>query len=42
MMGSHSHQDRGDDEIAEFNAKASPAGLWTDKNPQPPWEFRKQ
>jgi len=28
-------------EFAEQEAKAKRAGLWQDKNPQPPWEFRR-
>lgn len=26
--------------VAEFNAKVQRLGLWSDKNPLPPWEFR--
>lgn len=33
-------QDREDYEIAEFDAKVRRAGLWADKNPVPPWEWR--
>jgi endonuclease YncB( thermonuclease family) len=29
-------------EFAEQEAKAKRAGLWQDKNPQPPWEFRRK
>jgi len=36
-----SPEDQGRYEIAEQGAKAKRAGLWQDKNPQPPWEFRK-
>lgn len=28
-------------EVAEFNAKASRVGLWSDKNPTPPWDWRR-
>jgi endonuclease YncB( thermonuclease family) len=28
--------------VAEFNAKVQRLGLWSDKNPSPPWEFRHQ
>ena len=34
-------QDREDYEVAEFNAKLRRQGLWADKNPVPPWEWRK-
>ena len=36
-----SSEDQGRYEFAEQEAKAKRAGLWQDKNPQPPWEFRK-
>ena len=36
-----SAEDKGRYEFAEQEAKAKRAGLWKDKNPQPPWEFRK-
>jgi len=36
-----SPEDRGRYEYAEQEAKAERVGLWQDKNPQPPWEFRK-
>lgn len=36
-----SPKDREDYEIAEFEAKSKRLGLWADKNPVPPWEFRK-
>jgi endonuclease YncB( thermonuclease family) len=29
-------------EAAEFNAKIRRLGLWADKNPVPPWEFRRR
>ena len=29
-------------EFAEQEAKAKKVGLWEDKNPIPPWEFRKK
>jgi hypothetical protein len=28
------------EEFAEQEAKAKKVGLWQDKNPMPPWEFR--
>jgi len=28
-------------EVSEQEAMTMKAGLWQDKNPQPPWEFRK-
>lgn len=37
-----SPQDREDYEVAEFNAKIQRLGLWNDKNPVPPWEWRKR
>lgn len=37
-----SPQDREDYEVAEFNAKIRRLGLWADKNPMPPWEWRKR
>ena len=37
-----SPQDQEDYEIAEFNAKIRRLGLWADKNPVPPWEWRKR
>jgi endonuclease YncB( thermonuclease family) len=36
-----SSQDREDYEVAEFKAKSSRFGLWSDKNPIPPWEWRR-
>lgn len=33
-------QEREDYEAAEFNAKVRRLGLWADKNPMPPWEWR--
>jgi endonuclease YncB( thermonuclease family) len=36
-----SEEDRGRYEHAEFEAKIRRAGLWNDKNPVPPWEWRK-
>jgi endonuclease YncB( thermonuclease family) len=35
-------KDREDYEIAEFNAKMRRLGLWADKNPIPPWKWRRQ
>lgn len=35
-----SPNDREHYEIAEFNAKIRRLGLWADKNPVPPWEWR--
>lgn len=35
-------KDRGEYEIAELNAKTNRVALWSDKNPQPPWEFRRK
>jgi len=37
-----SPKDREDYEIAENFAKMRRLGLWADKNPVPPWEFRKR
>jgi endonuclease YncB( thermonuclease family) len=37
-----SPKDREDYEVAEFNAKIRRLGLWADKNPVPPWEWRKR
>lgn len=34
-------QARQDYEVAEFEAKAQRIGLWADKNPIPPWEYRR-
>ena len=36
-----SPEDQGRYEFAEQEAKAKKVGLWQDKNPTPPWEFRK-
>ena len=36
-----SPEDQGRYEFAEQEAKAKRVGLWQDKNPQPPWEFRR-
>jgi len=36
-----SPEDQGRYEFAEQEAKAKKVGLWQDKIPQPPWEFRK-
>lgn len=33
-------QERIDYELAEFNAKIHRLGLWSSKNPTPPWEWR--
>lgn len=35
-----SPQDREDYEVAEFRAKSSRTGLWSEKNPLPPWDWR--
>ena len=35
-----SAEDQGHYEFAEQEAKAKRAGLWQDKNPLPPWEYR--
>ena len=35
-----SPEDQGRYEFAEQEAKAKKVGLWQDKNPIPPWEFR--
>lgn len=37
-----SPKDREDYEIAEFQAKSQRRGLWGDKNPVPPWEWRRE
>jgi endonuclease YncB( thermonuclease family) len=36
-----SAEDQGRYEFAEQEARTKKVGLWQDKNPQPPWEFRK-
>lgn len=36
-----SPQERGQYEFAESEAKARGAGLWTDAQPVPPWDWRK-
>jgi endonuclease YncB( thermonuclease family) len=36
-----SPEDQGRYEFAEQEAKAKKVGLWQDKNPQSPWEFRR-
>jgi endonuclease YncB( thermonuclease family) len=33
-------EDRERYEVAEHIARSIPIGLWNDKNPKPPWEFR--
>jgi endonuclease YncB( thermonuclease family) len=35
-------KDREDYEVAEINAKMRRTGLWADKNPVPPWEWRRE
>jgi endonuclease YncB( thermonuclease family) len=35
-----SSQDRSDYEAAELRAKTQSLGLWSEKDPEPPWEFR--
>jgi endonuclease YncB( thermonuclease family) len=40
--GEQSLKDREDYEAAESNAKTQQLGLWSDKNPVPPWEWREQ
>lgn len=35
-------QDREDYEAAEVSAKSQGLGLWSEKNPIPPWEWRKR
>ena len=37
-----SPEDQGRYEFAEQEAKAKKVGLWQDKNPIPPWEFRRK
>lgn len=34
-------QQRQDYEVAEFQAQSRRAGLWAEKNPVPPWEWRR-
>ncbi|GAB1393066.1 hypothetical protein MASR1M60_12290 [Rhodocyclaceae bacterium] len=36
-----SPKDREDYEVAEFQAKSQRRGLWADKNPVPPWDWRR-
>lgn len=36
-----SPKDREDYEVAEFQAKSKRLGLWSDKNPIPPWDWRR-
>jgi endonuclease YncB( thermonuclease family) len=36
-----SPEDQGRYELAEQEAKAKKRGLWQDKNPEPPWEWRR-
>jgi endonuclease YncB( thermonuclease family) len=36
-----SAEDRGRCEHAEFEAKIRRAGLWSEKPPAPPWEWRR-
>jgi len=35
-----SPEDQGSYEFGEQEARAKKPGLWQDKNPQPPWEYR--
>jgi endonuclease YncB( thermonuclease family) len=35
-----SRQDRADYEAAELRARSQAIGLWSEKDPEPPWEFR--
>lgn len=37
-----SPSDREDYTVGEFNAKIRRLGLWSDKNPIPPWDWRRQ
>lgn len=37
-----SPKDRQDYEVAEFQAKSQRRGLWADKNPMPPWDWRRR
>lgn len=37
-----SPKDREDYEVAEFQAKSQRRGLWADKNPIPPWDWRRR
>ena len=37
-----SPEDQGRYEFGEQEAKAKKVGLWQEKNPQPPWEFRRK
>jgi endonuclease YncB( thermonuclease family) len=40
--GEQSPQDRGAYEFSEQEAKAKRAGLWSEPNPIPPWEWRRR
>jgi endonuclease YncB( thermonuclease family) len=35
-----SRQDRADYEVAELGARTQAIGLWSENDPEPPWEFR--
>lgn len=35
-------EDPGDDEHTESEARVQPLGLWPDKNPVPPWSWRRR
>ena len=37
-----SPEDQGRYEFAEHEANAKKVGLWRDKNPMPPWEYRRK
>lgn len=40
-LGEHARADRSRYAHGEFEVKISRVGLWTAKNPVPPWEWRR-